>query len=79
MPILTSTQLASRVAVNAQLTQLQAEAAVKAIGPALAQFLSHGHAVDVEGLGLVKVKQREDGTNAVYVQQTRKVREVLNG
>lgn len=78
MAILSSTYLASRLAMNAQLTQQQAEAAINALGPAMTQLLGNGHAIEFDGFGLFKIESRTDGSNGVKFVQTKKVREAVN-
>lgn len=79
MSVMPTSYLAARVAMNARLTQTQAEEAIKALGPALVQTLSSGHAVEFAGFGLFRVDKREDGSNGVHFIQTKKVREAING
>ncbi|MGH1460973.1 MAG: HU family DNA-binding protein [Neptuniibacter sp.] len=79
MSIISSTYLASRVAMNARLTQSQAEAAIKALGPAIVQTLNSDHAIEFKGFGLFKVEKRQDGSNGVHFIQAKTVREAVNG
>lgn len=78
MSVMSSNHLAARVAMNARLTQQQAEAAIKALGPAMTQMLSNGHAIEFRGFGLFRVERRQDGSNGVHFIQTKQVREVIN-
>lgn len=79
MSVISSTQLAARVAANARLTPQQAEAAIRALVPAMTQMLSSGYAIEFKGFGLLRVDERQDGSNGVHFIQTKKVREAVNG
>lgn len=78
MSVVSSNQLIKHVAFNAQLSPVQAEAAINAIGAAIRTQLVQGHAVALDGFGLFEVAVREDGSNGVKFRQAKKVKEAIN-
>ncbi|MGI1669978.1 MAG: HU family DNA-binding protein [Neptuniibacter sp.] len=76
--IVTGKHIAPRVAMQARLTALQAEAAVDAIGKAILHQLQNGHPVALEDFGLFDIAKREDGSKGIRFRQGKKVREYLN-
>lgn len=76
--IVTGKHIAPRVAMQAQLTALQAEAAVDAIGKAILHQLQNGHPVAIEGFGLFDIADREDGSKGIRFRQGKEVRQAIN-
>lgn len=78
MSVMNAKQLASYLAVQARLTQGQAEDAVNAFGIVIVKQLQRGHAVALEGFGFFDTAECEDGSQMLRCRQSSRVKEMLN-
>ena len=78
MAVMDQKQFATRLALQARLTQGQAEDVVNALGVVIVRELQRGHAVALDGFGFFDKAEREDGSQALRFRQANKVKEALN-
>lgn len=78
MRMITTDQLAQKMAFAAQLTEQQAHAAMQAMGSTVLIEIEKGHAVELQGFGLFELGTRGDGIRAVRFRQHNNVKEALN-
>lgn len=78
MRMITTDQLAQKMAFAAQLTEQQALSAMQAMSSTVLIEIEKGHAVELYGFGLFELGTRSDGVRAVRFRQHNTVKEALN-